>query len=66
MTLRLAEEQDKQLNLLAEAMGLSKHQVVEKAIERFLETEFQKEVVRHVVDMVMVRDAELMRRLADA
>ncbi|MEN9989643.1 MAG: hypothetical protein RL508_622 [Actinomycetota bacterium] len=66
MTLRLEAELDKQLTQLAEAMGLSKQQVAEQAIDRFIELEFKKRVARHIVDQVLVRDAEALRRLADA
>jgi predicted transcriptional regulator len=66
MTLRLAEEQDKQLTEVAGALGLSKQQVVEKAVEQFLARESQEAIVGRVFEMVRVRDKELLERLADA
>lgn len=66
MTLRLAEEQDKQLTQVASHLGLSKQQVVEQAIEQFLERESQEAVLKSVFDLVRTRDKELLERLADA
>lgn len=66
MTLRLAEEQDKQLTEVAGALGMSKQQVVEKAVEQFLARESQEAIVGRVFEMIRVRDKELLERLADA
>lgn len=66
MTLRLSEAQDSELNKIAETRGLSKHQVIEQAIERFIATESQYARVGALVDYTLDRDAELLRRLADA
>lgn len=66
MTLRLSAELDQQLTDAALSLGISKHQVVENAIERYLEVELQRDVARNTVRTVLERDAELMRRLADA
>lgn len=66
MTLRLAEEQDKQLAQVAEHLGISKQQAVALAVERFLELEWQRAVGKRVMELVMTRDKELMERLADA
>lgn len=66
MTLRLAEEQDKQLTVVASALGLSKQQVVEQAVEQFLERESQEAILKSVFELVRTRDRELLERLADA
>jgi predicted transcriptional regulator len=66
MTLRLAEEQDKQLTEVAGALGMSKQQVVEKAVEQFLARESQEAILKSVFELVRTRDRELLERLADA
>ena len=66
MTLRLSPELDTQLTYAATSLGISKQQVVEKAIEKYLELDLQRAVARNTVEMVLQRDAELLRRLADA
>ncbi|MEY2915111.1 MAG: hypothetical protein RL454_40 [Actinomycetota bacterium] len=66
MTLRLAEDQDKQLTQVAAALGLSKQQAVEKALEQFIERESQDAILKSVFDMVRVRDRELLEKLAKA
>lgn len=66
MTLRLTEEQDKRLTMVAESLGISKNKLAMKAIEEFIENEWQLAVVKGVVAEVLVRDKELLERLADA
>lgn len=66
MTLRLAEEQDKQLAQVAEHLGISKQQAVALAVERFLELEWQRTVIKSAMARVLERDRELLERLADA
>ena len=66
MTLRLTEQQDKQLTDIANALGISKNKVAMEAIEAFIELEWQKAVVKKVFAEVQVRDKELLDRLADA
>jgi predicted transcriptional regulator len=66
MTLRLAEEQDKQLAQVAEHLGISKQQAVALAVERFLELEWQRTVIKSAMARVLERDKELLERLADA
>ena len=66
MTLRLSEEQDKRLTLVAESLGISKNRAAMDAIEAFIELEWQKALAKSVVAEVLVRDKELFDRLADA
>jgi predicted transcriptional regulator len=66
MTLRLSEEQDKRLTLVAESLGISKNKAAMDAIEAFIELEWQKALAKSVVAEVLVRDKELFDRLADA
>lgn len=66
MTLRLSTEQDAALTQIAEQMHLSKQQAVTLAVERFIEQNDQRAIVRQAFELVKTRDAELLRRLADA
>lgn len=66
MTLRLTEEQDAQLGAVAESMNVSKQRAVEIALEEYLIKHDQQRIMREVVNKVLTRDAELMRRLADS
>lgn len=66
MTLRLAEDQDRQLAEVAQKLGLSKQQAVEKAVGQFLERESQEAILGRVFAMVRTRDRELLERLADS
>ncbi|MCX6485393.1 MAG: hypothetical protein NTX78_01950 [Rhodoluna sp.] len=66
MTLRLSEEQDKQLTTIAESLGISKNKAAIDAIQAFIELEWQRATVKQAVERVLTRDAELMERLADA
>ena len=66
MTLRLSSEQDAALTQIAEQLHVSKQQAVTMAVEKFIEQNDQRAIMRKTVERVMSRDAELMRRLADA
>lgn len=66
MTLRLTPEQDAQLTAVAQALNLSKQQAATQAIEEFLESRDQEVMVKRAFDLVLKRDAQLLRRLADA
>ena len=66
MTLRLTPEQDAQLTAVAQALNLSKQQAATQASEEFLESRDQEVMVKRAFDLVLKRDAELLRRLADA
>ena len=66
MTLRISEEQDKRLTTVAESLGISKNQVAIEAIDAFVELEWQKAVAKNVMAEILVRDKELLERLADA
>ena len=66
MTLRLSTEQDAALTQIAEQLNLSKQQAVTLAVERFIEQNDQRAIVRQAFELVKTRDAELLRRLADA
>jgi len=66
MTLRISEEQDKRLTTVAESLGISKNQVAIEAIDAFIELEWQKAVAKNVMAEILVRDKELLERLADA
>ena len=66
MTLRLTEQQDKQLTEIANALGISKNKAAMDAIEKFIELEWQRAVVKQTFAEVRVRDKDLLDRLADA
>lgn len=66
MTLRLTEKQDAQLAAVAESMNVSKQRAMEIALEEYLERNDQERIMKEVIETVLTRDSELMRRLADA
>ena len=66
MTLRLTEAQDAELAAVAESMNVSKQRAVEIALEEYLQRNDQKRIMNEVIETVLTRDAELMRRLADS
>lgn len=66
MTLRLTEQQDKQLTEIANALGISKNKAAMDAIEKFIELEWQRAVVKQTFADVRLRDKDLLDRLADA
>jgi predicted transcriptional regulator len=66
MTLRLTEEQDTKLDLLASELKVSKQQALVHLIETTELANHRQARLREIFDKVMVRDAELMERLADA
>jgi predicted transcriptional regulator len=66
MTLRLPDVLDNDLNDVAELLGLSKQQVVTQALEVFVETQKSRLEMRRTVEMILDRDAELMKRLEDS
>lgn len=47
-------------------MNVSKQRAVEIALEEYLIKHDQQRIMREVVNKVLTRDAELMRRLADS
>ena len=66
MTLRLTPEQDAMLTALAERRGISKQQAALEAVDKLIADE-----VRHLrfvaaANNILERDAELLKRLADA
>jgi predicted transcriptional regulator len=66
MTLRLTEAQDAELAAVAESMNVSKQRAMEIALEEYLERNNQTRIMKEVIETVLTRDAELMRRLADS
>lgn len=66
MTLRLEPELDNDLGEVAELLGLSKQQVVAQAVAIFLEAQKNRLEMRRTVEMILQRDAELMKRLEDS
>lgn len=66
MTLRLTDEQDKTLSAIAEQLGCSKQEAVISAIEAFDAKAQRKKQMKEIFDLVLVRDKELLDRLADA
>lgn len=66
MTLRLEPELDSDLGDVAELLGLSKQQVVTQAVALFLEAQKDRLEMRRTVEMILQRDAELIKRLEDS
>ncbi len=66
MTLRLTEEQELTLGLIAEERKVSKQRVIEELIEAAGEKSLRKARLAQAFELVMTRDKELMERLADA
>lgn len=66
MTLRLTEELDKKLDETAEYLGLSKQQVVNKAVEYYIDEISELKIAKKALDWTLTNDKELLERLADA
>jgi len=66
MTLRLEPELDSDLGDVAELLGLSKQQVVTQAVALFLDAQKNRLEMRRTVEMILPRDAVLMKRLEDS
>lgn len=66
MTLRLPDVLDNDLSDVADLLGISKQQVVTQALEIFVEAQKSRLEMRRTVEMVLERDAELMKRLEDS
>ncbi len=66
MTLRLTEELDTTLGLIADERKISKQRVIEELIEAAGEKSLRKARLAQAFELVMTRDKELMERLADA
>jgi hypothetical protein len=62
----LTEQQDAELAAVADSMNVSKQRAVEIALEEYLERNNQTRIMKEVIETVLTRDAELMRRLADS
>jgi predicted DNA-binding protein len=66
MTLRLTEELDKKLDETAQNLGLSKQQVVNKAVEYYIDEMSELKIAKKALDWTLTNDKELLERLADA
>jgi hypothetical protein len=66
MTIRLTEAQDEVLTNIADQLGCSKQQAVITAIEAFDAKAHRRKQLKEIMDIVLVRDKELLDRLADA
>jgi predicted DNA-binding protein len=66
MTLRLTEELDKKLDETAQYLGLSKQQVVNKAVEYYIDEMSELKIAKKALDWTLTNDKELLERLADA
>ena len=51
---------------IAEQLGCSKQQAVVRAIEAFDSREHRRKQIEEITKLVLVRDKELLERLADA
>lgn len=66
LTLRLDPEVDAQLTALAKKLDMSKQQALSLAVSEFIGLYDSSAIARRVVDEILVRDKELLERLADA
>lgn len=66
MTLRLTDSQDKLVAGIAEQLGCSKQQAVIAAITAFDAKAQRARQIKEITDLVLVRDKELLDRLADS
>lgn len=66
MTLRLTEELETTLGLIAQERKVSKQRVIEELIGAAGEKSLRKARLAQAFELVMTRDKELMERLADA
>ena len=66
MTLRLDPETDKLLTEHARRLGISKAQAAIQAVEAYLASQSAEAIARQTFDLVLRRDAELLKRLSDA
>lgn len=66
LTLRLDPEVDAQLTALAKKLDMSKQQALSLAVSEFIGLHDSAAITRRVVDEILVRDKELLERLADA
>lgn len=66
LTLRLDPEVDAQLTALAKKLDMSKQQALTLAVSEFIGQYDSSAIARRVVDEILVRDQELLERLADA
>lgn len=64
MTLRLTDDQDAKLTLLASSQGISKQQAVLRLIDAAAERGNREERLRQIARRVQERDGELLDRLA--
>ena len=65
MTLRLSEDQSEALRARADFEGRSMQEVAKSAIEEYLETHAQADLIDRILDEELPRYAETMRRLAE-
>lgn len=66
MTLRLDTTLDSDLNDVADLLGLSKQQLVTQALSIYLEAQKDRLEMSRTIEMILQRDAELMKRLEDS
>ncbi|MEN9731374.1 MAG: hypothetical protein RL488_684 [Actinomycetota bacterium] len=65
MTLRLTDEQDKQLGEIAESLGISKNRAVASAVEAYISQAYQRVKIKQAFDLVLERDADILAALGD-
>jgi predicted transcriptional regulator len=65
MTLRLPEDLNAQLSLLAEERHVSKHALVLQAAELLVERETRRAEISSGINRIMNTNADLMRRLSE-
>ena len=64
-TLRLKKEAQTLLTALAGNLGLSEQDALQLALDSFISKHDEHSIAARTIDLVMVRDAELLERLED-
>ncbi|MEY4618101.1 MAG: hypothetical protein RL101_287 [Actinomycetota bacterium] len=65
MTVRFTPKQDAKLQMIAAEHGISKQQALVLALDQYDERRERRKLINEAVQLVLTRDAELMKRLAE-
>ena len=65
MTVRFTPKQDAKLQMIAAENGISKQQALVLALDQYDERRARRKLINEAVQLVLTRDAELLKRLAE-
>ena len=66
MTVRFTPEQDAKLQQIADEHGISKQQALVLTVDQYDERRTRRRQIDEALELVLSRDAELLKRLEDA